>query len=390
MTLSEPIRQGKELLEQLQFEESEAHFRGLLTQEDYHVDALVWLARLHLMREDMDRGLEFLEQALEKNNQNAEALALKAAYHMQNDAFAEALPLLEEARSIDPELPMVYGNLAPCYREFERLAEAEEAARKAIELEPENYQSHYELSHVLAMKGEIASAIRSVLKTLQLNPLHITAYLTLGTLYNQVERFGQTIELYEEGLRHNPNAHILRDELVDLYLLVQKPREAYLHAESLTQRRDFFGDYLRLGKCALAIDEFEKAEQAFLRATQLNPQHAEASYHLGEIYMAAGLFEEAKEQYKKAIAVNDQNFIPYNAMGQTLLHENKPEEARDWLLQAHDLAPKRVEPALNLALCLTLLGDTDNARLLAQAVVDAAEPGTHNHDEAARLLQELH
>ena len=50
----------------------------------------------------------------------------------------------------------------------------------------------------------------------------------------------------------------------------------------------------RQGKTAAALKEFETA-------AQLQPDMAEAFYHIGEIYAATGKKDEARKSYQKAV-----------------------------------------------------------------------------------------
>ncbi|MBI1790251.1 MAG: tetratricopeptide repeat protein [Acidobacteria bacterium] len=378
------IKRGKELVEEARFDEAREYFQQLRSQREHYVEATVWLGRLALMGDQSEEGIRYLEEALRLKPDHAEALALKGAYYLQREQYPEAIGLLEAARKANSRLAMVYGNLAACYRNLERHPEALEAAQKAVKLEPKSAQHRYELTQALALEGRLKEAIDEALETLRINPLHLRAYIFLGTLYRQAGESGAVIELYKEGLRHNPTAYVLREQLVDLYLEKKDPQAALEHAQALTEQRGHVDDYLRLGDCAAQLAQNKLAEDSFLKMSEAGDWRG--NFKLGELYEDTGLLDPAKEQYQIAMAKAPEAFEPVNAYGLILLREQYPESARPFLEQARDLAPRHPDPALNLALCYATLKKYEMAEELATQVAAATAPGTHTHDEAERLV----
>jgi tetratricopeptide (TPR) repeat protein len=385
--MTKEIQRGKELVESGSRDEARQYFGTLLTDDANREEAQVWLARLALMAKEPETALEIIEVVLKQNSKQAEALALKGACHMQREEWGKAIGPLEQAKAADPGLAMTYQNLAASYRATDRPAEALEAARKAVSLQPKSYGARFELTHCLAVNGLLDEASNEGVETLNLNPYHIGAYIFLGSLWGQRGEVEAVIDLYKEGLSHNPEAYPLREQLVDLYLLTKNPEAAYEHAEVLVADSGTADDFLKLGKCAILTKKLEKAEEAFKQAAQLAGEDDwRGEYELAELYAAAGLDGEAMERYRAAIQKNDQAFDPVNAFGLLLMRMGDYEMALNFLGLARELAPIRVEGALNLALCYAAMQEYDDAAALAEEVVGATVPGSYNHTEAARLL----
>ncbi len=54
-------------------------------------------------------------------------------------------------------------------------------------------------------------------------------------------------------------------------------------------------------------DKFEKAEQEFKRALEINPDYSDAYYYLGVLYKIQGDTEKATESYEKALEIEPTN-----------------------------------------------------------------------------------
>lgn len=390
-TTTELIQEGKQLMEKLRFPEAEQRFKKALESDSRSADALVWLGRLALMKEQPQEGLRLLDEALRYAPNHAEALALKGIHHMKSEDYEKAIEFLEQAKASDPKLEMIYYNLGKSYREIGQFQKAEELVRKAIEMNPKQYQAYSELSYILGQTGRPTEGIKAMVEAIKINPLYLKGYLVLGELYKRGGKGDLAIQLYKEGLKHNPNALPLREALCNMYALKLDYRAAYAEAlEVVKRRKNHHSDYLRLGNFAVALGEFEVAEKSYKTATQLEPNSWEGHYNLAELYMGANLKKEAKEHYLAAVERAGDNYKPFNGMGLYILHyEDNPGEARKYLTRALELAPTAVEPLFNMALASGKLRDFDVADKFANAVLRLVKPGDGLHRETERLLKAL-
>lgn len=390
-TSTEFIQQGKDLMGKLKFMEAEDRFKKALEADSRSADALVWLGKLSLMKDQKEEGLRLIDQALTYQPRHAEALATKGIYYIQIADYQKAIDSLEEAKKADPKLEMTYYNLGKAYRELGQFDQAEEALRKAIELNPKQYQAHSELSYILGQTGRVAEGIREMVAAIKINPLYLKGYLVLGALYKNAGKGDLVIDLYKEGLRHNPNAIPLREELCAMYMLKMDLRAAYAEAlEIVKRRKNFYGDYLRLGNLAIANGEFETAEKAYKTSIQLNPKSWEGHYNLGELYFSAKLWDQARAEYRAAIEHGADQWKPFNGMGLFVLHaDHNTEEAIKFLTRALEITPGQKEPLFNMALACSVAKDFPNAEKFANTVLRLTKPEDTVHQEAERLLKEI-
>jgi len=230
------------------------------------------LARKCLTQKDQAGAQVVLDEALSRNPENAELNALRAVLLMMQAQYEKAIEYFEKAKSLYPDLEMIYYNLAKSYRKSNQLDRAEEAARKALVLDSKNFQAHAELSCTLFKTGRTKEAIDHLQEAIHINPDFLKAYLILGQLCKIADTTEDAMFLYRNALQRMPDAHILREELCDLYALREDFDSAYAVATELAERRKLASDYIRAGSYARLLGSNETAEAAFRKAKELNPK----------------------------------------------------------------------------------------------------------------------
>ena len=390
MNTAQVIDQGKQELNALQFTQAENTFQNVLKTEPRSVGARIGLSRIRLLKGENKQGESLIEEALKLAPQNPEALALKGVLCMENKAWKEAILYLEKAISVDRNLEMAYVNLAKSHRKLGNLKAAEDASQKAIRLNDRNYMAHAELGLVLTKTKKAKAGIKEMIAAIRLNPLYVPAYLLLGRVYAAANKMDLAIRLYEGGLKRNPMAIPLREELAAALAFGGDFHGAYRHAVLIAIHRGSDHDWLRVGNCALATRQFEKAEKAFEKALQKNPNSWEAHYNLAELYFTAKLSKKARENYLLAIEKDGKSFKPLNGMGLLLMTmDGNFAEAQKYFVRALQLEPNRKEPLLNLALSCAHLKQWKEAQRFAEATLQAARPGDGIYEQAERLIADI-
>lgn len=388
-TVSKVIQEGKSLAEQYRLAEAIEHFKRLLASPAEEEAARIWLARLALMKDDFAGATVQLEALLKRQPRSAEALALEGILHIKRGEFKTAVEWLEAARAIEPTLAMIYPNLALSYRELKAFSKSLEAARSGAELGAENQQARREVARTLWEMGQRQEAIETALNLLESDPRSFFAYLDLGGWLMFQRRVGAAIALYQEGLRHIPAAWSFREQLSSLYLATGQATEAVTQARSLAEQRGLVEDHILLGQCLKAVSDLVGAERAFEAAVQSGPRRWEGHYELAELYGARGAGGEAEREYGEAVAKSNGSFEPANGLGLFLLDQRRTQEAQAVLEEALRLAPDRVEPKLNLALCLARLNKLSRAKTLTREVLSAAPSDSDLDRQAQQLLEAI-
>jgi Tfp pilus assembly protein PilF len=121
-----------------------------------------------------------------------------------------------------------------------------------------------------------------------------------------------------------------RLELAERYLVEGEPRLALQQLLLIEPKaKDNPRLYFDLGLTYMAMGEDPKAEQAFLKAIQLDQNYAEAWNNLGQIYLVQGRYSQAEQAFKKALSILTYltpEFAAYN-LAQLYLKQGQPDLA---------------------------------------------------------------
>lgn len=383
----ELVTRANGLLSSLQFAEAEQCLQKAIALDPSSVAALVGLGRLAMLNRRVEDALEWLDRALALQPDCAEALAVKGIWWMQQKRFDLAAEVLEQAKAADPGLAMVYFNLGKSYCKLGQFPRAEENLRRTIEINPDHFEAYSQLSYLQTRTGKLKDGIHAMLHALRINPRYIKGYLIVGSLYERAGKRDLAIRLYRSGIRRNPDAFPLREQLSAAYALNADFVSAFREALEIVNRRNLYTDSLRLGSYAVALQQFETAEKAFRASIDQNPESWEGHYNLAELYMSARLMDQAREHYQAAIDNNRNGYEALNGMGLfVLIVDHDSDRAIGFLRQALEFAPSRPEPRLNLALAYARKREFSEAQAFAADVLALTKPGDSFYEQAERLL----
>jgi len=194
-------------------------------------------------REDLQKGIEYFNQAIEKDPNYALAYCglsashgvLGNAYLPPNENFPKAKAYAAKALAIDDTLAEAHGAMgavrlfydwdwAETEKEFKRAQalnpnygdghqlyaayleaagrfdEARAAAKRASELDPLSAMFDMEVGITFYYARRYDEAIAQFEKTLNLEPRYVDAYQFLGQAYEQKKMFAQAIATYQKGI----------------------------------------------------------------------------------------------------------------------------------------------------------------------------------------------
>ena len=387
---TELIKTGQNLMTQLQFTEAEQAFQKALQIDSNSSTAMIWLGKVAFIKDQNEEAMKLFDRALTVQPKSAEAIAMKALFYMKVQDFNHAVQLLEQAKSIDPKLEMIYFNLGRSYRKIGQFEKAEAALRKAIEMNPKEFQAYGELSYVLSKTHRGKEAIQAMVKAIRINPLYLKGYLVLGRVYKNAGKGELAIRIYRTGLKHNPNALPLREELCALYALKLDFKRAFIQALEILLRRGAYEDYLRFGNVAIATGKFEVAEKTYKSAIQKNPKAWQAHYDLAELYMSMNLMDKAREHYQAAVKNNKDNFKPFNGLGYfAMMVDHNWSEATKNFRKALEVSPKQPEPRLNMAIASAKKREFIAADRYAKEVLKLVSPDSDIFKQAEKLVKAI-
>lgn len=207
-------------------------------------------------------------------------------------------------------------------------------ARRIVEKYPDDPEAHFSQAAIHNRFGDSAAAVAGWKRCLDLNPQSALAYYCLGWDALDHDQPQQAVEYLQQALALDASmGHaqlLLAEALMNTGRTddAQSPLEAHLRL--VPQSVD---GHLRLGQVYLQRKQYDRAEQYFLAALEINPQSAAAYDGLVKIAVAAGDESQAGRYRQRLTELEQRGF---NRTERRRLHEvTDPAEVRAALTFAH-------------------------------------------------------
>ncbi len=175
-------------------------------------------------KEGFERGIEYFNQALQKEPQNARAYAGLAVAHGGLGIYGDITGYPQQkaaalrALHIDDTLSEAHNTLAWAKFTYDwDTAGAEQEFRRALELNPSDARAHAWYGIFLAMRGRIEDSLQQVKSTRELDPLSLAnTSLAYRTYYN-AHNYDKAIEVCRNALDMDPNFVPAHWRLIAIY-----------------------------------------------------------------------------------------------------------------------------------------------------------------------------
>ncbi|MBL6769434.1 MAG: tetratricopeptide repeat protein [Alphaproteobacteria bacterium] len=149
------------------------------------------------------------------------------------------------------------------------------------------------------------------------------------------------IKLLQTYLAEKTNSPILEEMLADFYRIEKECRNAIVRYENVAREKPGLADiHRKLGMCYEQTDQPHKAEAAFAKALELNPNDSGALNYLGYWWADEGRnLEEAIELITRAVELHPDNGYYADSLGWVYFKIGEADKAVIWLEHAIQLAP---------------------------------------------------
>ncbi len=157
-------------------------------------------------------------------------------------------------------------------------------------------------------RGETWKAMTALKDLAQAHPHNALYQKLLGNIYFHMGLLDWAIDYYRQAIQRDPNyidAHY--DLGVALYhrARVHAATEAFQRVLELDP--DYHAAHYRLALCYQHLGKLNAAIQHFVESTVVTPEYVMAHYHLGEIYFEQGEFEKAETAFRRVLEEDPQD-----------------------------------------------------------------------------------
>lgn len=268
-------------------------------------------------KDDMQRGIEYFQQAIRLDPNFALAYASIAEYYNQMptypylssmEAFPQAKVAAQRALEIDPTLAEAHTALANYFAVYDwNWAEAERKFKRAIELDPNNSAAHFRYGQLyLAPLGRYDEAVAELKRALELEPLSLNTSANLAQVYMYAGQNDRALEQARKTYDLEPNYPVGRHNLGLSYIANGMYAEAIALSEKVLQTDPTNQLMLRVAGYAYAkFGRRREAEEVIKRFKEIAKTQYVMSYFVANIYAALGDKEKAFAELEKAFAERD-------------------------------------------------------------------------------------
>ena len=214
-----------------------------------------------------------------------------------NEDLKEAVESFENTKLVKSDEIQTYSILVTCYSLLEDYDKAMENASKALELKPDDFQPNLALGMLLVKQDKKSEALTYLEKAVEINPSDSYAVRQLATAYYDLDFSEKSIDTFEKAINNETNKKIKADL------------------------------YFNLGVLNMRIKDFEKAEDNFLAAYDLNPDDAEALVGMAQTFENAEKWSRAEKFYRELIALEPDKPDHYKGMARVLIKQGDPDRA---------------------------------------------------------------
>jgi len=319
------------------------------------------LGNIHSAKGDMDKAINYYNEALELNPDEAEPwFGLGVCYKNKNE-YDKAIECYEKAISIRPSFYSAHINIGNIYKLKNELDKAVEFYKKALLFNQNDSDAYNSLGLLYFDRYEIEEAIYCFKKAIQIKPNFEKPYINLGNVYKTRGEISQALHYLNLAVEIDPDNYEAYISLGNLMIYINKTKEAVNCFEiALTLQPKESSALLNIGNAYRESGDAEKALIYYQKAMELMPDKAEVYVNLGNVHSDMFEFERAIEFYNKAIELKPDSVETLLNLGSLLKDKNDIDGALDCFKKALEIKPNYAETHLNLATTYLLKKDFIN------------------------------
>jgi tetratricopeptide (TPR) repeat protein len=297
------------------------------------------------------------------------------------DFATQAIEFYKKAYALDPKSPVIGERLAEMYWKARRERDAINEAQEILKRDPNDVPTRRLLARIyirslgdLSTNGgqsEVADhAIEQYKEIYRLEPTDTESALWLARLYRLRNEHDKAEDVLHGILKADPENEPAVEQLTQLLLDEGKSGEAVSLLVEMTSHNPSPVLLDLLGDAYTQTKDLAKAEAAYRHASELDPSELNHLRGLGQTLMAEEKYQDALPVYQKLIDLMPDDADNYLAVSQIYRELNQLDQAEQNLLKARQYAPGDVKIMYNEAMLYEAQGRFEDAiRVLSDAIV---------------------
>jgi tetratricopeptide (TPR) repeat protein len=299
----------------------------------------------------------------------------------------QSMDAYKKALELDPRSSVIVERLAEIEAKSQHIRDGVAHAQEALKLDPNNIDAHRLLARIYirtlgdmgageVQKESLDKAIEQFEAILKLQPDDQYSALWLARLYRFENQHDASEKVLRGLLQHDPDNGQALEQLSQLLIDEGRSQEAVALLSQAASDSSAPDLYDLLGDAYSQQKDYAKAEEAYRKAVDEEPEEPSHRHGLGQALMAEDKYAEALEQFKKLSEMEPGTADNYLRMSQLYRRLGKFDQAEASLLRAKQLSPASLEILLNEALLYDDEGRFDDAvKVLSDAIAGMKAQG---------------
>lgn len=291
-----------------------------------------------------------------------------------------ALEFYKSAYALDPSSPVIGEGLAEMYFLSHRIREALTEAQEIVRRSPDDIPARRLLARIyIRSLGDLTNsseqaetvglAIGQLREIVRLDPSDAESALWLARLYRISNQDDQAERVLRAVLSRDAEDKAAVEQLAQLFLDQNKAEAAISLLDSFLQHAPSADLYDRLGDAYAQAQNAGRAQQAYRRAVELEPEQSSHLHRLAQSLYVQGKNQEALEQYLRLVELEPDAADNYIRISEIYRHLHQLDKAEQEILLAKQRAPGNLEVIYNEASIYQAQGRSEDAvRVLSNAV----------------------
>jgi len=298
----------------------------------------------------------------------------------RSEYATRAIEYYKKAYALDPKSPVIGERLAEMYWKAQRVHEAEVEAQALLKRNPNDAQTRRLLGHIylrsLGNPGEatgqsetVNRAVEQFKEVVRLDVNDVESALWLARLYRLQNQHDKAEEVLRGILKNDTENEAGLEQLTQLLLDQGKSSDAIALLEGVTAKSSSPTLLDLLGDAYTQTKDLAKAEDAYRRAADLEPSEPSHQRGLGQTLLAEEKYQNALKVYERLADLMPDDPDVYLRLGQIYRELHQMDKAEDALVKARQYSPGSLDVIYNEAMLYQSQGRFEDAiRVLSEAV----------------------
>lgn len=237
---------------------------------------------------------------------------------------------------------------AIAHHQSSQTQEAKILYEKLLSIKPNHPDALHLLGLIEYSQGQVTKGEDLIRQALKIRPDSSMYQNNLANILQQNKRWSEAIEVYQHALSYTKSADIFYN--LGLCLLNTGQREKAINAfiESTKLEPQYITPHLLLGRIYFEHQNFASASTYYDVILSIEPDHLEALQSAGECYLNLSQFEKALHVYQQLDLLIEPQAPLYHQIAVLFQKLHQISQAQNYYQKALDLEPLQAETHLNL------------------------------------------